>query len=381
MEAFNNAFRSRYLKLRHDKTVFSLVQVLTDIVFPEQAREYTIAVAQQTNAYRVSRYSFPDFLQDRPHLVQAECLANIQGANKYEKNDIKSEGDGKFHITERRGDKAVKTVLVNIPGGICGCSYFQKSLIPCKHMFAIFTHFPSDWSWKNFPPSLTESSYMTLDIAVLHSDEVTEVLDDSNLEQTTVEERDTSNETPDPPAKQTNAHQLLLAQRQARDALSKCISVIFSLENLEAIQSATAMANQLYCQLIQAAHPGKMPEELPSFPLLAKAEVDRCRSSTKYQPRVGLRRTRPNQKRTITAGKGSCSKRIKIDDPLSLVQRLHEGHKAIQCKQQKLPPQPRQMAPVSKIIRKAKRYQIRISKTTNKLTTLCHQWSSEYGTF
>jgi len=64
--------------------------------------------------------------------------------------------------------------------------------------------------------------------------------------------------------------------------------VIFSLENLEAIQSATAMANQLYCQFIQAAHPGKMPEELPSFPLLAKAEVDRCRSSTKYQPHVGL---------------------------------------------------------------------------------------------
>jgi len=135
-------------------------------------------------------------------------------------------------LIERKGDKAVKTVLVNIPGGICGCSYFQKSLIPCKHMFAIFTHFPSDWSWKNLPPSLTESSYMTLDIAVLHSDEVTEVLNDSNLEQTTMEEMDTSNETPDPPAKQTNAHQLLLAQRQARDALSKCISVIFSLENL-----------------------------------------------------------------------------------------------------------------------------------------------------
>ena len=60
--------------------------------------------------------------------------------------------------------------------------------------------------------SLTESSYMTLDIAVLHSDEVTEVLDDSNLEQSTMEEMDTSNETPDPLAKQTNAHQLLLAQ-------------------------------------------------------------------------------------------------------------------------------------------------------------------------
>ena len=76
--------------------MFSLVQVLTDIVFPEQARDYTIAVAQQTNAYRVSRYNIPDFLQDRPHLIQAECLANIQGAKKYERSDITPQGDRKI---------------------------------------------------------------------------------------------------------------------------------------------------------------------------------------------------------------------------------------------------------------------------------------------
>ena len=78
--------------------MFSLVQVLTDIIFPEKARDYTIAVAQQTNVYRVSRYNF---LQDRPHLIQAECLANIQGAKKYERSDITPQGDGKFHVTER----------------------------------------------------------------------------------------------------------------------------------------------------------------------------------------------------------------------------------------------------------------------------------------
>ena len=52
------------------------------------------------------------------------------------------------------------------------------------------------------------------------------------------------------------------------------VSVIFSLENLETIQSVTATADQLYCQLIQVAHPGKKPEELPSFPMLARTEVD-----------------------------------------------------------------------------------------------------------
>ena len=97
---------------------------------------------------------------------------------------------------------------------------------------------------------------MTLDTSVLHSEEATEVLEDSD--QSTMKDEMTFSDIPqDPPAKQTNAHKLLLAQRQARDTLSKCISVIFSVENLETIQSATATADQLYCQLIQVAHPGK----------------------------------------------------------------------------------------------------------------------------
>ena len=145
------------------------------------------------------------------------------------------------------------------------------------------------------------------------------------------------------------------------------VYVIFSVENLETIQSATATADQLYCHLIQVAHPGKKPEELPSFPMLAKTEVDRCQSSAKYRPHVGLRRIQLKRKSTAPFDKGTCSKRIKIDDPLSLVKRLRRGRKALQSqkKQRKLPPQPRQMVPVSQIIRKAKRYQIRISKTVN----------------
>ena len=163
-------------------------------------------------------------------MVQAECLANVQGAQKCEKSDIIPVGDGKFHITERKGGKAVKTIAVNVPEGSCECSQFLKSLIPCKHMFSIFSHFSSDWSWKNLPSALTESSHMTLDTSVLHSEEATEVLEDSD--QSTMKDEMTFSDIPqDPPAKQTNVHKLLLAQRQARDALSKCISVIFSVEN------------------------------------------------------------------------------------------------------------------------------------------------------
>lgn len=34
-ESFNNVLRQRYLPLRHDTTIFALVQVLVEIVFPE----------------------------------------------------------------------------------------------------------------------------------------------------------------------------------------------------------------------------------------------------------------------------------------------------------------------------------------------------------
>ena len=43
---------------------------------------------------------------------------------------------------KRKVYKAVKTITVNLPEGTCECSLFQKSLIPCKHMFAIFSHCP-----------------------------------------------------------------------------------------------------------------------------------------------------------------------------------------------------------------------------------------------
>ncbi len=40
-------------------------------------------------------------------------------------------------------------------------------------MFAIFKHFPLQWSWKHLPLSLTEGAYMRLETAVIRSDVVT----------------------------------------------------------------------------------------------------------------------------------------------------------------------------------------------------------------
>jgi len=101
-------------------------------VFPVQQHEYIIAVAKQTEAYRKPRYTIPD-LSNRPHSVQAACLASISKSKQFIASDVTSNENGSFTLrsTER-------SYVVDIPGGYCECPYFCKTELSCKHMFVIF---------------------------------------------------------------------------------------------------------------------------------------------------------------------------------------------------------------------------------------------------
>ncbi len=100
--------------------VFELVQILVNIVFPEQESNYIVAVAQQMEAYRKPRYNIPDFLIDRPQCVQAACLANMSGAKEFLLADVAVQGEGKFTITKKQGTNS-KKYFVDILGGNCSC--------------------------------------------------------------------------------------------------------------------------------------------------------------------------------------------------------------------------------------------------------------------
>ena len=54
-ESFNNILKHHYFILRNDKSVFSLVQLLLQHVFPDQEREYTELSARQTKDHRLPR--------------------------------------------------------------------------------------------------------------------------------------------------------------------------------------------------------------------------------------------------------------------------------------------------------------------------------------
>ena len=106
----------------------------------------------------------PDFLRERPHIVQGMCLANIDRGMALPKCDIKEWSTGVFSVMKSSStqDTCSNPWTVNIPDGICSCPSFQSSHIPCKHMFAIFHHYPR-WSWDDLLTTLTNSSHLTLD--------------------------------------------------------------------------------------------------------------------------------------------------------------------------------------------------------------------------
>ena len=110
-ETFNNVMRSRYLQHRADTTVYSLLQVLIDVAFPEQTKEYITCLTQATTSYRTPRYAIPEFLHNRPPKVQAEVLRQISLSERYQVTDITDEGNGTYTVSDDKFNTC------NIPKG------------------------------------------------------------------------------------------------------------------------------------------------------------------------------------------------------------------------------------------------------------------------
>lgn len=292
-EAFNNVLRSRYLRLRQDTSVFELVQILVSIVFPEQESDYIVAVAQQTEAYRKPRYNIPDFLVDRPQCVQAACLANISSAKEFSPADVIVEGDGKFYFSSKHQGTTNSRMLVNIPDGNCSCSYFCKTNIPCKHMFAVFNLFSTEWTWNNLPKHLTDSMYMTLETSVLDNSEVPSTSNGSNSQiNGNCDECDLTTELhQEPPIPVTSAHKLRCLQKKAHEVLTKCRDVCYCCTDIKVLEDTLSHAEKIYSNIVVSADPNNTTEVLPSFPLLAKSSLNESSRSAKR-----LRRSKAKEK-------------------------------------------------------------------------------------
>ena len=144
--------------MRHDTTIFALVQILTEVAFPEQETKYNLSILSQTQFYRKPRYQVPSYLEGQPHQVQSLCMLNMERAKSIPKSHLSEVDKGTFQ-TMSKDDKSWK---ISLSSGTCTCPTFVFTNIPCKHFIAVFRHFPK-WSWNDLTKSLTESSHMTLD--------------------------------------------------------------------------------------------------------------------------------------------------------------------------------------------------------------------------
>lgn len=342
-EAFNNALRSRYLRLRQDTSVFELVQILVNVVFPEQESNYIVAVAQQMEAYRRPRYNIPDFLINRPQCIQAACLTNMSSAKEFSISDVTDQSCGKFIVTSKQGSSS-KEYNIDIPGGNCTCSYFTRSCVPCKHIFAIFQLFSPEWNWYDLPQKLTDSTYMTLETSVLDSTEDVVMENDENTLNSNavcvdsdgdVETKSLHQEVSCPPVPVTSAHKLKCLQKKAHEVLTKCRDICFCCTDTSVLENAVSDAEEIYRKIVRSANPNNDGEGLPSFSVLAQISK---KKSTKRAKRLS---------RSVLTERNGCppKKRFKSSsDPLNFAQAKGPGRPKNSRARREKPKLPRQVS-------------------------------------
>ena len=116
LESINNAMRSRYLKIRPDASVFSLIEALVEVAFLEMEKRYIQATVKQMEFYHRSRCPIPKYLLNRPRTVQGECLFNQEKAKAITNSMIGSIQEGVFLVSgnPKHAPKSGYNVKVNI---------------------------------------------------------------------------------------------------------------------------------------------------------------------------------------------------------------------------------------------------------------------------
>lgn len=325
-ESFNNVLRRRYLPLRHDTTIFALVQILIEVAFPEQEMRYVQATIQQTKAYRRPRYQIPIYLEGRPHKVQSLCLLNIERGQSIPQNHLSEFESGKFDVASSGGNKW--TVIIH--DGTCACPAFQSTNIPCKHFFAIFHHYPK-WGWKDLPKTLTGSSHMILD-------DVTDVTEGITIDMDVDDPPTAHSQSQELPKSVTIGARIYRLQKQIEENLAKCRTLAFLTNDIAALEQSLSHCEAAMNTLASSAT-ATQPNGPPIFRAIERAGVEEFKSTTKTLHRVGVKRKKSKGKAPI--------KRIKMEDPLQSVKRSI-GRPKIKRAQRKRPALPRQVTDIAK---------------------------------
>lgn len=107
----------------------------------------------------------PHYLHNRPRHIVQHCLEKIDLAKSIPFHHVILEGEGQFEV---HSQTAMLDVWCKVTFGghdatpSCTCKEWQRTHLPCKHMFAIFRHKP-DWGFENLSEAYRTSPFFTLD--------------------------------------------------------------------------------------------------------------------------------------------------------------------------------------------------------------------------
>ena len=354
-ESFNNVLRKRYLPLRQDTTIFALVQILVEVVFPEQEVRYIQATVKQTSAYRRPRYHLPNYLNNILHTAQSICLLNMERAKAIPRSHItQQELRGAYSLLS--SSSAERSWTVNIPAGSCTCPSFLSSHLPCKHMFAVFHHYPK-WTWDDLPKELTNSTHMTLDQQAIAEEENCTAIcnartneDDDNSEGF-LPSLTTSTATGLIPSKTSEGKQVYRLQKSIEEAVGQCRTLAFLTNDLPTLETALQQCKTVIETLVSSATTSLGLHTPPVFHAIAKAGVEQFKKDNKRLHRVGVKRKCTNSKQPPSKNflnEAASASIVQQEDTLtSLVNRKH-GRPRLKRLQRKRPALPRQVSSPNK---------------------------------
>ena len=269
--------------------------------------------------------------------MQTICLMNIERGSAIPIGNITEQVEGRFSFSSG-GNVHWE---VNIPNGTCTCPSFLSSHIPCKHMFAVFYHYPQ-WKWDDLPLELTTSSHIILDhdaTSEVNGQNMADNMDKpSNSEdQSSITEFPSPNVTTSLPTKISNATQVYRLQKHIEEILGQCRTLAFMICDLQTLQIAAEQCQSIKEKLSSSATTSLGSNIPPIFHGIQAFQ----------QPRKAIQRKR---KCSYTKSQNKYAKTsiVSTSDALAKVSKNTPGRPRLKRIQRKNPALPRQVSTPTK---------------------------------
>jgi hypothetical protein len=109
----------------------------------------------------------PEFLKGRPRNFVAHCLDRMPPkVEDIEKSTLVFTDGESCRVSSQSGKVYIVTFTSRVPK--CSCPDFEKHLWPCKHILAIFKHFPA-YSWETLDIAYTSLPYFNIDNEIINN--------------------------------------------------------------------------------------------------------------------------------------------------------------------------------------------------------------------